>query len=252
MFRATNAVVLTALLLGTGLGCKAKQQSSVPFAPAGGGFSGSANSGGKADASSPSGTPEDDGGVATRAGSTGSALAVECQDVPPVKFTGEDMPAGQFLNAVTAPADFVATRVVGTWEPGCAQPTFRVAMSDGACPRGHGHELTFLFDAQAIADGALGVGLNTLMPDGGPSRISVRYVRPKGLVPSGAWGTCSDSSSGTLDLVGVVETRAGSMLQGRFELELAACDSAATGVQMLSGTFNVMLRRGLTDVCPTK
>jgi len=181
-------------------------------------------------------------------------LGIECANVPATTL-GADL-SGDFVTAIGSPTDFQVTRVVAAWEASCAKPSIRIALSDGACPSGHGHELTFRFAADAIGSGAIHGGLNTVVPDGdvvadaGPrDNIPIRYVRPSHLEPNGTWGTCA-GSSGTLDLVGEVDTKAGTLFQGRFDLQLTACDDSKNVGQDVTGTFSATLRRGLKDVCP--
>jgi hypothetical protein len=247
-----SAVFLLALLAGVLLlDCK-KDSPSAPLAP-GGGYMGASSTGPKRDSGSGASTaPDEDAGGSTTL--SGSELLIECVNVTPTNFVGEDTPAGKFVNAITMPTDFSVSRVLTTWEASCAQPTVRVEMSDGACPMGKGHTLVFRFDASAIAAHTIKIGLNAIVSDPGSDGIPIRYTRPLGLAPNGTWGTCADAAGpqpdGTLDLIGVVDTKKGTTLEGRFDLDLGPCDGSAEPKQMVSGTFSALLRRGLTDVCP--
>jgi hypothetical protein len=246
-----SAVFLLALAAGVLLvDCK-KDSPSAPLAP-GGSYMGPTSTGQKRDSGSASTAPDEDaGGAATL---SGSALLIECVNVTPTNFVGEDTAPGKFINAITMPTDFAVSRVLTTWEESCAQPTVRVEMSDGACPKGKGHALVFRFDAGAIAAHTIKIGLNSIVSDPGSDGIPIRYTRPLGLDPSGTWGTCSDAAGpqidGTLDLIGTVDTKRGTTLEGRFDLDLGPCDGSAEPKQMVSGTFSALLRRGLKDVCP--
>jgi hypothetical protein len=232
--------------------CK-KEGPSAPLAP-GGGYMGPTSTGPKRDSGSGSAgaTGDEDAGSATML--SGKPLLIECVNVTPTSFVGEDTPAGKFVNAITMPADFSVSRVLTTWEKDCAQPTVRVEMTDGACPNGKDHSLVFRFDANAIAAHTIKIGLNSIVSDPGSGGIPISYVRPISLAPSGTWGTCPDAAGpqpdGTLDLIGVVDTKAGTTLEGRFDLDLGPCDGSAEPKQMVAGTFSALLRRGLKDVCP--
>jgi hypothetical protein len=176
-------------------------------------------------------------------------LRTECEDITAVPFIGEDSADGQYANAIAMPADLLATRIVGTWSGSCEPAAIKIEMSDGDCPDGEGHALTFLLDALSIRDGLLGTGIHDLAPDstGGPIRI--RYVRPTPLESAGTYGTC-DGVLGNLNVAGELGTVRFDRLQARFEMQLAPCDGSGLPLQSVLGTFNVELQRSLSTVCP--
>jgi hypothetical protein len=199
---------------------------------------------GGSDASRPG--PEDDGGSDVAGG--GDVLSSECDNVEAVKFIGEDTPAGEFVNAIAAPSDLEATRVVTTWSSSCSEPVIRVVMSDGRCPDGSGHELTFYLSVNDIESGNLALGQN-LVREEPFEGLRVRYNRPEDFEPAGEWGTCADAE-GYLDLLGSLDLRRDTTLNARFLMSLTPCDGSDGPVQSVEGTFNAKLRRGLQEVCP--
>jgi hypothetical protein len=231
------------------LGCNSHQGNNAPPAPSSGGFAKGTGSAAQQHDSGTAGTSSDDD--AGNAGPMGDTPLIECTDVDPAMFKGEDTPLGQFFNAISAPTDLVVTRVVATWEESCVQPTIRIEMSDGDCPKGKGHSLSFLLDAGAIAGGSIRRGVNTIIANPGSDGIQIRYVRPASLSPRGTWGTCTDAS-GTVEFPDDLATAAFSTLKARFDLELGTCDGSTNPVQTVSGTFNVLLRRGVAEVCPLR
>jgi hypothetical protein len=193
--------------------------------------------------------PDEDGGGGA-GGSTGMVLKSECIDFDPAPY-GETM-VGDLNNAIGKPADFVVTRAVATWDDGCDRPTILIVLSDGMCPRGDGHELTFFLDAQGIEDGTIIRGMNNILPEDGDSGgVRVRYNRPMDLEPAGSWGSCTgaDGSFGVVAKDGDLDANDLANIQARFELTLTACDGMADGVQNVLGSFNIDMRRSLDDVC---
>jgi hypothetical protein len=193
---------------------------------------------------------DEDGGSAAASG----LAPGECKNVDAVNFIGEDRPPDGFFNAITSPTDFSVTRVVGTWEDSCVQPTIRLEMSGGSCPRGAPHKLVLWLDAKAIDAGRIMIGQNTLAPEPTPGDLRVRYTRPATVPQAGEYGTCA-GVVGTLSMAGALGTAAKTKLQGSFQFELPHCDGGDGGTlapQSVYGTFNVVLRRGETDVCPAK
>lgn len=178
-------------------------------------------------------------------------VPTECENVTPAN-PADVGPDGTLFDAVSSPADLGVTRVEATWDGDCVRPTIRVTLSDGRCPLGNGHEVEFRFDAGAIASGKLSRGVHYLEPEPGNVDIRVRYRRPTSLDPvgAGAWGTCL-GVVGTLDLPIAPGVDERDELRGRFQMELAPCDSLALATRSVNGTFDVTLRRGLGDVCPT-
>jgi hypothetical protein len=174
----------------------------------------------------------------------------ECREVVVAPYAGLNPRTGRYTNATNEPSDLRVTRVLGTWEPTCGRPTIRLEMSDGDCPDGDGHVLEFFFTAAGIDTGTIVAGLNPLEAATENPDISVRYVRPGPLEPSGVWGNCV-GPSGAIDLVAPLGTDAFDWFQGSFRLQLSPCDGSDNGIQQLDGSFDIQIRRGLDDVCPT-
>ena len=172
----------------------------------------------------------------------------ECLNVSVANVINDESVAG-YDNAITAPADLKVTRVVATWKASCAKPTIDIEMSEGSCPLGRRHKLVFSFEAKAIDSGKVHLGENTLTADSGATGIGVTYTRPSTLKPSGEFGTCP-GASGKIEIRGTPSTKAGSGLQGLFQMVLAPCDGGKETAPSITGTFNVKLVRGLADVCP--
>lgn len=185
-----------------------------------------------------------DGGSGFDAGDT---ALTDCRDVDAVP-PGTDPDPNVLANVVTTPADLAVTRASATWDASCAQPTLRVTVSDGTCPNGDGHELTFYLPAADVEERTLTIGQNVIMEDAA-GHIRVRYTRPGRLEPSGQWGTCS-GASGTLDIIGQLELIQGRTLQGNFVLDLTRCDDGEPSVQQVEGSFNVTVPASLDDICP--
>lgn len=248
-------------------GCTKQQQKAAP-APSSG-YPGAIGTGGqpKRDAATqPTLNDEDAGGDAGPNG----PLRSECIDIAPASAAIQDMPMGQLFNHVTSPTDFAVTRVRAFWEPSCAPPTLRIEMSGGSCiTTSNDHALVFRLDAEKIRLGTIHEGHNpilgdidagaALLPDAastglgdggaaGLTTIPISYTRPQSRSPSGTWGTCS-GASGSLEVIGVPSTNAQTRLQATFDLDLTACDNTGSAPQHLAGSFNVVLRRGLSDVC---
>ena len=193
---------------------------------------------------------DEDGG----SDSLGHLTAGECHNVDPVHFINEDTSADGLSNATVSPTDFSVTRVVGTWEASCVEPTLRIEMSDGACPDGKEHKLVFWINTTAIEKGRIRIGQNILsseQTDAGPvlPDLRVRYTRPASFPPAGDYGTCGDVT-GELSLIGTVATTAHTKLQGSFQLLLPPCDGGTGEAQSVIGTFQVELARGRAEVCP--
>ena len=241
-------VALLCLALGSAaLGCK-KEAPKAPPAPGGGytyGAVGSSGAGKDDDA----GSEPVDAAIDVDAG----FLASECVSVDPAPFLNGDSSPDGLTTGVSTPSDFVVTRALASWEADCAQPTILIELSEGSCPDGSAHKLQFLIDADAIdsASPTVLVGLNTLTAEPDDKGIRIRYIRPHSLDPHGTWGTC-DGMPGTLELIGDPDTTLGTRLQGRFILDLAACDGTTNEDENVQGSFNVLLRRGRGDVCSTK
>ena len=248
-----RVVLAIALCVGGAwfLGCGSADTPSAAAAP--GTHPDRPDSGGTATQPPPP-PPPSDAGEPTPAHDAGpfeldsGQQANECEEITAIPFIGEDT-SGEYANAIEMPADLAATRIVGTWSGSCDPAAVKVEMSDGDCPDGDGHELIFLLDAASIREGVLGVGIHDLSADGMGSPIQVRYVRPAKLEPAGEWGTC-EGVSGTLSISGEPGVGRLDELQALFEMQLAPCDGSGQAAQTVRGTFHVMLRRALVDVCP--
>ncbi|MDH5674740.1 MAG: hypothetical protein OEZ06_21610 [Myxococcales bacterium] len=177
--------------------------------------------------------------------------ANECTSFDALPFAADERPAdGGYYNGVYDPLDFPVSRAELSWVGNCDHPTLRLTLSEGRCPGGDEHALSFDFDADAITVGdGLHVGLNALTPEDPTSTIRIRYNRPRPLSPYGLWGGC-EGFSGLLNMAGEVSTTARSRLQGQFQLDLAACDDSGNTNLNVEGTFDLPLRRGLTELCP--
>ncbi len=187
---------------------------------------------------------------AVDAGAEEDVLPNECVTIEAADFVGEDQPVGGgFFTGVSLPDDFSVTRIQSAWAPGCDEPSYRITLSEGRCPDGRGQELVFWLDAEAVESGLIRMGQNPILEEPGTQGIRIRYRRPEGLDPAGEWGSC-ELVVGNLDLLGDVNLDPRTELQGRFQLDLTACDEATAGVQIVQGTFNALVRRSRAEVCP--
>jgi hypothetical protein len=242
-----------------GSGCS--DDDSAPAVPTGGGKGDRSPTGGatgRRDAGSkpPEEDDEDAGSMTVSDGGLlgGGVVRGECTNIEPAAYMS-DTTLGDFNTAIAKPTDFVVTRVLASWDPDCTHPAILIALSDGHCPDGAGHELRLYFDAASTRDGSIILGVNTILPepstptDGDQPAIRVRYYRPSAIEPSGNWGSCSDAV-GMINLRNDINVDNPGELQGSFDLELTACGIDTTGSQHLIGTFNVKNRRKLSDACP--
>ena len=155
-----------------------------------------------------------------------------------------DSEAGGSVPFVSLPSDFTPTRAYAGWGPGCQ--TLRVGLSDGMCPDGEGHELSFEFNRRVLQDGGIFVGLNVVEPEPNLNGVRVRYRRLSD--PVGLWGNCP-GSSGTLDVTSL-ETFV-STLSFAFSLDLSPCgDTMDRSRQSVVGSVSVPLRRSAQEACP--
>ena len=247
------AICTSCLILG--VGCS-DDDSAPPPASTGGGKGEHVTTGGNV-GHHDAGPEEDDedAGALSRDGGIfggGGVVAGECYNVDPAPYMS-DTTLGNFNNAIAKPSDFVITRVLATWDMSCVHPTILIALSDGKCPNGKGHELRFYIDAQSIVDGTVISGVNEISPETNnpdtPDPIRVRYFRPEPLEPAGNWGSCS-LASGMLSIRGEIDANNLGNVEGAFDMELTACDGMSAEAQTLIGTFNAKMRRNLLDACP--
>ena len=143
----------------------------------------------------PDAAADEDGGIYLL---DSGILVAECEEITPVPFIGEDTVDGQYANAIASPADLRASRILASWGRGCDPASVVIMMSDGHCPDGDGHELSFALDASAIDSGVLGNGIHDVSPS---SPFVIRYTRPTRRPPAGEWGNC-EGASGTLNVRG--------------------------------------------------
>lgn len=160
----------------------------------------------------------------------------------------EDSPIATF---VSMPGDLTLTRQVERWTNNCKDLRLILEFSDGACPVGLGHSLTFSMDYQAFADGVIRGGNNTIGEDTETPAISVRYVRPSKLTPHGTWGTCA-GAEGLVVFVEAPDPSEGHYLRARYQLNLTACDAVSEPRQFVEGAFSLLLRTSPKDVCPVR
>jgi hypothetical protein len=245
-----NALLIVLCVVTAASGCS-KEDKKPPPAPGGNGFQ-SSGVGSRRDAG-----PKDSGGpVDASLTIDASTIAGECTNVDPgdyVASNGGLASDGTVLTGAIAPSDFAVTRAVATWETSCIDPTILVELSDGKCPDGKQHKLQILLSANAI-DGAtptILIGQNTLQAEPDDNGIRVQYMRPNTLTPHGTWGSCT-GMPGTIDFLSDPSSARLSHLTGRFTLDLSACDGSEKADEFVNGTFNVILRRGREDVCPSK
>jgi hypothetical protein len=184
-------------------------------------------------------------------GGSGTGARGGSDDVEPAPLdTGEPDPNAEIRNGVVVPEDFIVTRAQAVWEADCTLPTLRVTISDGDCPVGEGHELTFRITVDGVDNNTVVIGQNVIMEESAAGSIRVRYTRPSRFSDDGVWGTCQDAR-GTLDIIGELELDNGSHLQGSFTLDLTRCDGERPEtIQTVNGTFNVELPEALDEVCP--
>lgn len=195
------------------------------------------------------GGDEDAGPTQPRdAGTVPMAGASACLKVPVLSVTAEDA-TGE--TSTEQPSDFVASRQAELWSTDCSNPQLTIALSDGVCPTGGGHELRLTFSVNDIEDGAVHIGNNAIDAETETSSIRARYTRPIRLKPNGVWGTCN-GASGTIVFFEAPELRAGSLFQARYQLELTPCDGSGAAPILVVGTFKIPLSYSIATVCSTR
>jgi hypothetical protein len=194
----------------------------------------------------------DSGGTVddTDAGSTPDAgegpMPFECTRIDPVMYASDEIPS---VTATSLPLDFKVSRQVARFAGDCPNPSLLVELSNGICPNGQGHELEFWFPANLIADGAIGLGLNTIDAESATAGIRVRYTRPERYSAAGEYGNC-DGSSGTLSFYDAPDVSRPMNLRATYELSLVPCDGKTNPMQRVVGFFDVRVRRDLAATCP--
>jgi hypothetical protein len=168
-----------------------------------------------------------------------------CTRVTPPAASGADNPVGTYL---TMPGDLTLTRQVERWNDDCSELRLILEFTDGACPTGLGHSLTFSFGYQDFLDGVIHGGNNAVGADAETPAISVRYVRPNRLAKHGTWGTC-EGAEGQIVFIEAPTPRAGNYVRARFQLSLSPCDGTTGDPYFLDGAFNLLMRTSATDVC---
>ncbi|HKU42870.1 MAG TPA: hypothetical protein VJR89_32145 [Polyangiales bacterium] len=192
-------------------------------------------------------TDDEDAGVA-RDAATDEPRPLECVTIKALQFaSGDEVPSA---TATSEPTDFLVTRQAATWRDGCEKPTVAVELSDGVCPNGKGHELEILLAVDAITEGQIGLGLNQIVAEGEiVPGIRVRYTRPEKLKPAGVFGTC-DGVSGQITFYEAPDVTRPMNWRARYDFMLSPCDGKSNAPIMVSGYFDVRLRRTLESVCP--
>mgnify|MGYP003444758356 FL=1 len=194
----------------------------------------------------PARTDDDAGTDAGRADAGGPASA--CLRVPTLSASVEDLPGE---TSTERPADFLVSRQSESWSADCKNPQLTIALSDGYCPTGLGHELSLTFSVNDLEDGVIHLGNNAVASELESPSIKVRYTRPARLKVHGVWGTCA-AASGQLVFFEAPVLTAGSLFQARYQLELTACDGSRAEPQFVVGTFKLRLSYSLANVCPMR
>jgi hypothetical protein len=191
---------------------------------------------------------DDDAGSTSDGGMAEGAMAFECTRIDAVMFSSDEIPS---VTSTSSPSDFRVTRQVATWRDGCDSPTILLELSNGVCPSGQGHELEISLSVNAIEDGTIGLGLTEVRAESEAmtNEIRVRYTRPHGFSPEGVYGTC-DGSSGTLSFYDAPDATRPNNFRARYEFILTSCDDKRNPTQVVSGYFDVRLRRTLAETCP--
>jgi hypothetical protein len=188
---------------------------------------------------------EDDEDAGTPKGGDDSPISFCTRVTAPAGSTA-DNPIGTY---VTMPGDLTLTRQVERWNDDCDKLRLILEFSDGACPTGYGHSLTFSFGYQDLLDGVIHGGNNAVGADAETPAISVRYVRPNRFSTHGTWGTC-EGAEGQLVFVEAPIPRAGNYVSARFQLSLSPCGETTGDPVFVDGAFNLLMRTSALDVCP--
>jgi hypothetical protein len=236
-FIAAASVFPLLVIVVITVGACAPDEKKVPAAPSGPATSGTI----PRDAGSKANDDEDAGRI------DGGSPITLC-----TRITGMSggMDSAEIGTWVETPGDLELTRQVERWTNDCKNLRLILEVSDGLCPLGSGHAVTFSFGYQDVLDGVLHAGNNIVGAETETPAISVRYTRPKKLTSHGTWGTC-EGASGQLVFLSQPVLEPGRYLQARYELDLTACEGGATANTMfLEGAFQVLLRTSRTEACP--
>ena len=166
-----------------------------------------------------------------------------------VTGTPGGMDSAEIGTWVEAPGDLTLSRQDERWTNDCSDLRLILEFSDGVCPVGAGHSLTFAFTYRAFIEGVLHAGNNMVGADTETPAISVRYTRPAKLKPHGTWGSC-DGALGQLIFLNEPVLEPGHYLQARYQLNLTPCPGTSGDMQFVEGSFNVLLRTSHLDACP--
>jgi hypothetical protein len=232
---------ISLLLLAVVLSACGDGGSKVPLSPGGGGAHqvgvDHPDSGGNVDEMDAGSTPDAGDGP----------LPYECTRIDALMYTAADEVPD--VTATLAPTDFKVTREVATWSGDCPSPSMEIALSNGICPSGQGHELVFWLPANSIADGTIALGLNQVEVEPSFNGIRVRYTRPEHYSAEGTYGACSGSAFGMINFFDPPDTTRAEDLRATYDLTLAPCDGKGNPLIEVSGVFNVRVRRTLAMVC---
>jgi hypothetical protein len=193
------------------------------------------------------GDEEDAGEPRDAAPDSGPVLpAFTCERVEVLGSSGEDTPN---LTSTDNPHDFKVSRQAVSWL--CDPKRLVIALSDGNCPKGAGHELTLELSVAAVQDGAIRLGMNRLQAEADRPDIRVRYTRPKRLKPNGVWGNCKEPmDESLLTFLEAPDVALRSILQARYSFTLPACDDTSNAPILVSGAFKLTLRLDPAEACP--
>jgi hypothetical protein len=242
MMRGSRSFVALLLVCADASGCS--KDDTPPNAPLGE-LTGTRNTP-QPDAGQAGGA-SDDAGAADGSVDAG-APASACLRVPTLSTSVEDA-TGE--TSTEQPADFLVTRQAELWSADCDTPRLTIALSDGFCPVGLGHELSLSFSVNDIQDGAIHLGNNAVASELESDAIRARYTRPKRLKPSGVWGTCA-AASGQIVFFEAPVLTAGSLFQARYQLNLTPCDGSDADPEFVVGTFKIRLSHSLAASCPDR
>jgi hypothetical protein len=195
--------------------------------------------------------PIDDAGQDTDDSGLGPATSGKCVALDPAVAANEDLAAEDRPSYVDTPSDFAPTRAYVYWEGDCLNPEIHVQLSNGSCAKSRGHQITFEIPVNGIRDGLVIGGENALAEDKSTA-IRVRYLRPEGFEPTGAWGTCPGVKGVVAFLTEPsITTRAQWVATFQFD-RLTDCSGGdlAKDPQTVSGGFNVRLPQTVLERCP--